>query len=324
MKNTVRTMMIITVLLALGGCAAHLHLDFLGAAKIEEVTLVPSPAKEKILLIDVEGLITSLAMPGTLSREGDILSQVYLRLEKASADPMIRGVILRLDTPGGEVTASDVVYHELVKFKEKTSRPIVGLMMTTAASGGYYIAQACDYLVAHPSTVTGSIGVISLFPDAAALLNAIGLRMNVIKSGKMKDSGGPFRGMTEEERTVFQGIIDELYQDFLGVILKSRPKSFSREELEKIADGRVYTAQQALRLKLIDEIGYFDNALGKVLTMASLKQARVVAYTYYPNRKTNLYASSLAPGPLLESKILDKYLPSLKTGFYYLWLPETR
>jgi len=324
MKNTVRTMMIITALLALVGCAAHLHLDFLGAAKIEEVTLVPSPAKEKILLIDVEGLITSLAMPGTLSREGDILSQVYLRLEKASADPMIRGVILRLDTPGGEVTASDVVYHELVKFKEKTGQPIVGLMMTTAASGGYYIAQACDYLVAHPSTVTGSIGVISLFPDAAALLNSIGLRMNVIKSGKMKDSGGPFRGMTEEERTVFQGIIDELYQDFLGVILKNRPTSFSREELEKIADGRVYTAQQALRLKLIDEIGYFDNALGKVLTMASLKQARVVGYTYYPNRKTNLYASSLAPGPLLESKILDKYLPSLKTGFYYLWLPETR
>jgi len=318
MKKTAQKGVIVSTLLLLAGCAAHLHLDFLGAAKIEEVTLVPSPAKEKILLI------TSLAVPGTLSREGDILSQVYLRLEKASADPMIRGIILRLDTPGGEVTASDVVYHELVKFKEKTGRPIVGLMMTTAASGGYYIAQACDYLVAHPSTVTGSIGVISLFPDAAALLNSIGLRMNVIKSGKMKDSGGPFRGMTEEERTVFQGIIDELYQDFLGVILKSRPKSFSREELEKIADGRVYTAQQALRLKLIDEIGYFDNALGKVLTMASLKQARVVAYTYYPNRKTNLYASSLAPGPLLDSKILDKYLPSLKTGFYYLWLPETR
>ncbi len=323
MKKTAQTIVIVATLLLLGACAAHLHLDFLGAAKIEEVTLVPSPAKEKVLLVDVEGLITSLAVPGTLSREGDILSQVYLRLEKASADPMIRGVILRLDTPGGEVTASDVVYHELVKFKEKTGRPIVGLMMTTAASGGYYIAQACDYLVAHPSTITGSIGVISLFPDAAALLDSIGLRMNVIKSGKMKDSGGPFRGMTEEEKTVFQGIIDDLYQGFLGVILKGRPKSFSREELEKIADGRVYTAQQALRLKLIDEIGYFDNALGKVKTMASLKQARVVAYTYYPNRKTNLYASSLAPGPLLESKILDKYFPSLKTGFYYLWLPET-
>lgn len=324
MKRSLKMTSIFAAFSVLGACSPQIHLDFLGVEKIEEVTLLPSQAKEKILMIDVEGLITSLSAPGTLSREGDILSSVYLRLEKASADPLVRGIILRLDTPGGEVTASDIVYHELVKFKEKTGRPVVALMMATAASGGYYIAQACDYLIAHPSTVTGSIGVISLFPNAEGLLNAIGVKMNVIKSGKMKDSGSAFRGMTEEEKKIFQGIIDELYQNFLGVILKGRPKSFSREELEKIADGRVYTAQQALGLKLIDEVGYVESALNKVMAMASLKQAKVVAYTYYPNRKTNLYAASLGPGSLLEGKTLEKYLPSLKTGFYYLWLPETR
>jgi protease-4 len=275
-------------------------------------------------VLDIEGLITSLAVPGALSREGDILSQVYARLEKASADPLVRGIILRLDTPGGEVTASDIVYHELLKFKENTGRPVIGLMMSTAASGGYYIAQACDFIVAHPSTITGSIGVISIFPSAEGLLSKIGVKVTVVKSGEMKDAGSTFREMTPKDREIFQGIIDELYQNFLEVISKNKLRPLSGEELRAIADGRIYTASQALRLKLIDEIGYFDSALKKVLASASLKQAKVIAYSYYPKRKTNLYAAALAAPQPFESKVLDRYFPSLKSGFYYLWIPEAR
>jgi protease-4 len=324
MKTMFRATVIASGLLLLGGCAAHFHLDFLGSENLEEVSLVPSTAKDKILVLDIEGLISSLAIPGMLSREGDILSQVYARLEKASADPLVRGIILRLDTPGGEVTASDIVYHELIKFREKTGRPVVGLMMSTAASGGYYIAQACDHVIAHSSTITGSIGVISIFPSTEGLLSKIGVKVNVIKSGEMKDAGSTFLEMTSEDRKVFQGIIDELYQNFLDVISKNRERSLSKEELRAVADGRVYTAPQALRLKLIDEIGYFDSALKKVLALASLKQAKVIAYSYYPKRRTNLYAASLAAPSLFENRTLDKYLPSLKAGFYYLWIPEAR
>ncbi len=195
-------------------------------------------------------------------------------------------------------------------------------MMGLAASGGYYIASACDYVIAHPSTITGSIGVISIFPNLQELFTKIGIKVNVIKSGEMKDSGSAFRDLTQEEEEVFQGIIDELYKNFLDVVYEKRKDALSFEKLKKIADGRVYTARQAYNLKLIDEIGYFDSALQKALSLGHLKEAKVIAYTYYPNRKTNIYATSLKKFSLLEGKNLEDVLQSLKSGFYYLWLPQ--
>jgi len=307
----------------LAACTTNFHLDFLGKETLEEVVLIPSAAKEKILVLDIEGMISSLSGQRTLAREGDILSRIYYRLERAAADPLLKGVILRLETPGGEVTASDILYHEILRFKEKTRLPVVGLMMSVAASGGYYIASACDAVVAHPSTLTGSIGVISIFPSVETLFDKIGVKMTIIKSGGMKDSGSPFRTMSEEEKKTFQAIIDEYYEDFLNAVLKGRKDKLTAEELRPIADGRVYTARQALKLKLIDDIGYFEGALKKVLSLASLEGAKVVAYTYYPKSKTNIYAASLGEtAVLLEKKGLEDWLPSLKSGFYYLWLPE--
>lgn len=309
------------LLFALAACAPHFHLDFLGKEKIVEVELLRSKAKEKVLIVDVDGIISSSVNPGLLAREGDILSRVYYRLEKAAGNKSIKGVILRLDTPGGEVTASDILYNEILKFKEKTGLPVVGLMMGLAASGGYYVASACDYIIAHPSTITGSIGVISIFPNLQELFSKIGLKMNVIKSGKMKDSGGFWRDLSEEEKKVFQGIINELYQKFLDTIYKNRSEFLSREELEKIADGRVYTASQAYNLKLIDEVGYFDQALQKILSLASLEEAKVISYTYYPKQKTNIYATRLASHSFFES-LNQEDLFFLKSGFYYLWFPQ--
>jgi len=318
-KNLV---LIISISLLLSGCAPHIHLDFLGKEKVQEVVLVKSPAKEKILILDVSGLIITSLNPGLFEREGDILSRVYYRLEKAFEDKRVKAVILRLDTPGGEVTASDILYHEILKFKEKTDIPVVGLMMGLATSGGYYVASACDYIIAHPSTITGSIGVISIFPNLQELFAKIGIKVNVIKSGKMKDSGSVFRDLTEEEKKIFQGVIDELYQKFLDVVYQKRKDSHSLRELKKIADGRIYTARQAYDLKLIDEIGYFDSALKKALSLASLKEAKVIAYTYYPKKRTNIYATKLEKPSLFERKSFEDMLRSLKSGFYYLWLPQ--
>ena len=308
-------------LLLLAGCAPHFHLDFLGKDEIQEITLLPSKAKEKILVIDVEGMIGSLGK-GVLEREGDVLSRVYYRLEKASQDPLVKGVILRLDTPGGDVTSSDILYHEIRRFKEKKRLPVVALMMGVAASGGYYVASACDHIVAHPSTITGSIGVISVFPNIEGLFDKVGVKTTVVKSGGMKDAGSPFRDMSPEEKQIFQGIIDEFYENFLRVVLERRKDALPLEELRKIADGRVYTATQALKTKLIDEIGYFDDALTKILSLALLREANVIAYTYYPKRQTNLYAATLGKQTLSDEKRLEDLLPTLKCGFYYLWLPQ--
>lgn len=308
--------------LTLTACSPHFHLDFLGKQEIQETVLIDSPAKNKILLLDLTGIIATTFNPGLFEREGDILSRIHYRLRKARTDPRVKGVLLRLDTPGGEVTASDILYNEVMKFRQETGIPVVALMMGLAASGGYYVASACDAIIAHPSTITGSIGVISIFPNLEELFSKVGIRVHVIKSGRLKDSGSAFREMTEEERTVFQGIVDELYQDFLDVVLQGRKNALTREDLEGIADGRLYTATQALRLKLIDQIGYFDTALDRVLSLAEIPGAKVIAYSYYPKSKTNIYASTVQKPSLWERRDWTDLAHSLKSGFYYLWLPH--
>ena len=196
-------------------------------------------------------------------------------------------------------------------------------MMSVAASGGYYIASACDVIIAHPSTLTGSIGVISIFPSVEALMAKVGVKVDVIKSGPAKDSGSPFRDMTEDEKKLFQGIIDEYYEGFLAVVARGRKGRIPAAELRTIADGRVYTAPQALKLGLIDAVGYFDDAFGKARDLASLKSARLVSYTYFPKTKTNVYAGRLGDLSPLDAKVIESMLGALKTGFYYLWLPQT-
>ncbi len=307
---------------ALAACSPQIRIDLLGEDKLQEVVLVPGQAREKVLMIDVDGMISSALDTGLLAREKNVVSRVFERLERAAADPWVKAVILRIDTPGGEVTASDIVYHEILRFKERTGLPVVGLMMGVAASGGYYVASACDVIMAHPSTLTGSIGVISIFPSVESLMSKVGVKVNVIKSGPAKDSGSPFRDMTDEERKVFQGVIDEYYEGFLAVVARGRKDKIPADRLRAIADGRVYTAPQALKLGLIDAVGYFDDAFGKARALSALKSARLVSYTYFPKTKTNIYAGRLGDPSALDVKVLESMLGALKTGFYYLWLPQ--
>jgi protease-4 len=310
------------LLVLAAGCS--INLDVLGKPDMREVVLVRNPAKEKVLVIDVAGTIGAIGPSSPFSREGDVLSQVYSRLRRAADDALVRGVILKLDTPGGDVTSSDILYREILKFKEKTRRPVVGLMMGVAASGGYYVASACDAVVAHASTVTGSIGVIAVFPSVAGLFSKVGVDVRVVKSGALKDAGSPFRSMSAEEQKVFEGMINEMYEGFLKVVYERRKGALSMEELRRLADGRVYTGLQALRLKLVDEVGYFDDALARTLSLAGLRAARVVAYTYYPKRQNNLYAVDLKSPGLSDKKGLEDALPQLKAGFYYLWVPDAK
>jgi protease-4 len=304
-------------------CTPQIHLDFLGKQKLQEVVLVKSEKSEKIVVLDLFGTIQTKNDTGMLSREGDPVSRIYYRLETAARDPQVRGIILRLDTPGGGITASDIIYHEILRFRQKNQIPVVALMMGVAASGGYYVASACDYIIAHPTTITGSIGVITILPDFNRILSKFGIELNVFKSGRMKDSGSPYRKMTSDEKAYFQTLIDAMYKRFVGVIHHGRKDKLSIEEIETLADGRIYSAQKALELRLIDEIGYFESALKKILLLAKLEQASVIAYSYFPLRKTNIYARpGLEENPLkVEVKGLDYILPTLKPGLYYLWLP---
>jgi protease-4 len=320
MKKAV--LLVSAIAAALVACSPRISLDLLGEDKLREVVLLPGPARDKVLMIDIDGTISAALETGFLSREKSVVARVFERLERAAADPSVKALILRLDTPGGEVTASDIIYHEILRFKERTGRPVVGLMMSVAASGGYYIASACDLIIAHPSTLTGSIGVISVFPSVESLMAKVGVKVNVIKSGPAKDSGSPFRDMTEDEKRIFQGIIDEYYENFLAVVARGRKGKVAEADLRTIADGRVYTAPQALKLGLIDGIGYFEDAFGKARDMAGIESARLVAYTYFPKTKTNVYAGRLGDFSPADAKVLEAIVGALKTGFYYLWLPQ--
>jgi protease-4 len=322
MKKAAAFAWAVPLLLLLAGCAVHLHFDLLGEDTLQEVVLEKSDARHKILLLDIEGILASGNEAGPLSRERNLLSSFTAKLERAARDPDIRAVILRLDTPGGEVTASDLLRHEILRFKKRTGLPVTALMMSLAASGGYYVACACDRIIALPTTLTGSIGVIALFPETGELLDHLGLRVNVIKSGALKDAGSLFRGMTDQEKALFQGMIDEDYGAFVDVVAANRSGRLTREEVVRLADGRVYTARQALEAKLIDDIGYFDLAMSTVLKMAGLSRAKVVAYTYYPKTRTNIYSLFPSGRPMAYEQIWSRLLAGLKSGFYYLWLPQ--
>ncbi len=311
----------LVVLVFAAGC--HVHLDMLGKDKIEEVTLADSRAKDKILLLDISGIIGVMGDTGFFPRkDGNILSQVYYRLEKAAEDSRVKGIILRLDTPGGEVTASDILYNEVKEFRARTGVPVVALMMGLSTSGGYYVASACDHITAHPSTITGSIGVISIFPNIEELFSKIGVEMTVIKSGQMKDSGSPFRGMSTEEKAVFQDIVDGFHQNFIKAVAAGRKTQISLDRLRTLADGRIYPAPQPLEEGLIDSIGYFDDALGKVLELAGISEAKVVSFSYYPKTKTNIYATRLDDFMTMDSSKVRQMMQTLKSGFYYLWIPQ--
>jgi protease-4 len=292
---------------------------------MEEVVLIKSNVKQKVLVIDLNGPISTVHKPGMLNRNGDIVSNIYYRLKKASEDPLIKGIILRLDTPGGEGTASDIVYNEVLRFKEKTGVPVVALMMGMAASGGYYVACACDTIFAHRTAITGSIGVIAVLPGVKGAMDKLGIKMHIIKSGKMKDTTSPFKELNDEEKDYIQELVDHFHKGFVQVVYQGRKGKLSLEEIERIADGRIYSAQEALKLKLIDEIGYFDDALENVFSAASITDANVVAYTYFPGKKTNVYANTSAAlgSPfLVEVNLFENLLPSLKAGIYYLWQPQ--
>ncbi|MBN2200057.1 MAG: signal peptide peptidase SppA [Candidatus Aminicenantes bacterium] len=308
-------------LLSLSGCSLNVNLDLLGTDTLQEVVLLPSAAKEKILMVDVSGVITAGGDGGFLQRGKDPTAMVYAQLSLASKDRSVRGVILRLDTPGGEVTASDMIRHEILQYKKKTGVPVTALMMSVAASGGYYIACAADRIIAHPTTLTGSIGVVALFPETAVLLDKLGLRVNVIKSGDLKDAGSVFRKMTDDERAFFRSLIEEDYRTFLEVVAAGRAGRLTPEDIRGLADGRVFTGRQALELKLVDAVGYFDAALDAALEMARLKSAKIVAYTHYPKTKTNIYAAALDGGFFQERRDWTQVLTGLRSGRYYLWLP---
>ncbi|ULA58054.1 MAG: Signal peptide peptidase SppA [Nitrospira sp.] len=292
-----------------------------GPSALEEHK-VSGTGKDKVLLMDVSGVISSENKDGFYSSPG-MLATVKEELERAAKDERVKAIVLRINSPGGTVTASDIIYHELKHFKTSRKIPIVASIMDVGASGGYYIAAAADTVMAHPSSVTGSIGVIMLTVNARGLLEKVGVETNAVTSGPRKDMGSPFRAMLPEERAIFQSVIDGFYQRFLQVVQEGRP-GMNGETIKKLADGRIYSGEQAKASGLVDDIGYLDDAIDLAKKKSGLMEAKVVTYRRPGEYQNNVYSRLVAPAPSLASLANVDLLSVVRGGspqFMYLWMP---
>ena len=203
-----------------------------------------TPIGQKVAVVDITGIITK-------SDETIKLIHAY------RDDSSIKAIVLRINSPGGSVAPVQEIYSEL----QKIDKPIVASMGGTAASGGYYVACAADTIMANPGTLTGSIGVIMQFTRLKGLYDKIGLEHQVIKSGEFKDTGSPFRELTEKEQAVLQATVDDVYNQFVDTIFEARKSLLSRSEILELADGRIFSGQQALNSKLLDQLGNLPEAI---------------------------------------------------------------
>lgn len=309
--------------LLLAACSPTLRLFPDARDPLREFTL-EGKGDAKVLVIPVNGTLTDKAKRELLRTRPDTVRQVVTHLKKAEKDPDVRAVLLKINTPGGTVTASDLLYHEIKGFRERTGRPVVAAMMNMATSGGYYISLPADRIVAHPTTLTGSIGVVFFRPTVHPLMDRLGVGVTAHKTGDYKDMGSPFRPNSEDETAILQNLVDDLGDRFHALVREHR--DLSPEAMETVASARLFLAPEAKALGLVDQIGYLDDALNAARELANLPEdARVVIYRRieYPDDTIYNSAATRFPGPsgpVVHFSVPESLVPPAP-GFYYLWHP---
>jgi len=309
--------------LILQGCSSLLNIELVPRIRPLHEDTVEGKGKAKILLMDVSGVLSDESVGLSLTTpppKVPIVARVREELKKAEDDDEIKALIVRINSPGGTITASDLIYREIVAFKARKKVPVVTVMMDVGASGGYYAALAGDTIIAMPTTVTGSIGVIMLTLNAQGLMEKIGVAPLAIKSADKKDAGSPFRQLTPEERAIFQSVIDQMYARFVGLIVEHR--KIPEERVRAFADGRIYTAEQAKALGLVDSIGYMDDVAAAARKAAGLEEAKIIMYHRPREYRSNFYSATVA-GQGIEGSLgsLAGLVGGSGPRFMYLWWP---
>ena len=249
------------------------------------------------------------------------VARVVAELETAADDDHLAAIVLRINSPGGTVTGSDIVYDRLMRFKAQFRVPILVQMMDVAASGGYYAALAGDTIVASPTTVTGSIGVVFTSVSVQGLFDKIGVRNQTIVSGSMKDIGSPLRTMTPAERQVLESLIGDMQHRFVGLVRERRP-NLTAEMNAQMVDGRVFSAQQALTGGLVDDIGYLDGTIELAKRRAGLREATVIRYRRRDEFADSLYARASFGRPQINLVNLNLESLPRTPSFLYLSSPS--
>jgi protease IV len=311
----------IVVLAAFAGCSLPKLSLFPESGPLKEVTL-EGTGQEKILVLNISGPISDQPKDKLLRTEPSMVQELVTHLRKAAKDPQVKALLVKVNSPGGTITASDILYHEISSYKERSGAKVVVAMMDVAASGGYYLSLPADWIMAHPTTITGSVGVIFMRPGVTGFMEKFGFSMNVNKSGEQKDMGSPFRAPTENDEAIFQQLIDQMAGRFYGLVQKHR--KLTPEQLVKVRTARIFLADEAKELGLVDEIGYLKDAVAKTKTLAGLKaDAKVVTYRRQESAEDNIYNSAMSGssqgGVETNLPTLTRFLDLPEAGFYYMW-----
>jgi protease-4 len=313
--------------LVLAGCGqTAFHVELVPTNKQLEETRIQRDAglfvSDKIAIIDIDGLLVNRRKGGWLRRGENPVSLFIEKLDKAAADRSVKAVVLRLNSPGGTVAASDIMYHQLRKFRQQTGKPVIACVLGLGCSGAYYIACGCDGIIAQPSSVVGNIGTIFQTFSIAGTMEKIGVKAVTIKSGELKDMASPLHDLSDEERKVLEGIIEHHSEQFFEVVREGR--DINEQKLAELTDGRVFTAEQALQQELIDKIGYLEDGIKWAKEIAGVKKMQVVIYhrpsNYIPNAYSLATANADGISPLVNLELPD-WLNAGGAQFLYLWQP---
>lgn len=305
------------------GCIT-VQLPGLGGGPFQEA-VVDGEDGPKILMLDLSGPLTTRVQESSFglgrreSQTAELREQVDLALE----DDEIAALLLRIDSPGGTVIASDILYREVLRFKRKSGKPVIAQMMGAGTSGAYYVAMAADEVRAYPTTVTGSIGVIIAGLNVSGLMDRFGVENQTLTTGDFKDAGSPLRPMRDDERAQLMSVAEDLFSAFLAAVEAGRPE-LTRARIEELADGRVYSGPQALEAGLVDSLGGLPEAVEAAKAAAGVAgDARVIVYHRPGVEPAGLFwAAAAAPPamPLLSASALMGAEPRLAgPQFLYLW-----
>ena len=310
---------------------SHSGMGHSKAHEMMEVVVKDNDSRNKIAVIDVDGVI----MSGISDRSGrSLVDLIEEQLDSAANDKRVKAVILKVDSPGGEVMASDDIYNLIADFQVKSSKPVIASMGNVAASGGYYVSAPCRWIVANELTITGSIGVIMHGYNFRGLMDKVGIRPEVFKSGKFKDMMSSDKAEGEilpEEKKMIQDLVNETFQKFKSVVADGRGHANKTngkdgrklvDNWQDYADGRIVSGKQAYELGFVDELGNFDTAVERAQTIAGIADANLIQYQA-PFRLGNflrLFGESQARSQTLKIDLGFDF-PKLKAGQTYFILP---
>ncbi len=288
----------------------------------EEVQPASAWTYNKIAIIPVEGMISNARQSSFLQPGENPVSLLAQQLRRAEEDSSVKAVVLRLNSPGGTVTASDTMYELVRGFHKRTGKPVIASVQEVGASGAYYLACSADQIVAQPTSVVGSIGVIFTTFDVVGTMDKIGVRSYTIKSGQLKDMGSLFKPMTPAERQVIQDLIDQYFARFRSIVQTNR--KLTDEQTIAVTDGRVFSGEQAMSLKLIDRLGTLEDALDLARSKADARGARAVLYLRPYGYGGSIYAENQLPAPQASGTTtlrIPGFQEMTAPGFYYAWQP---